>query len=130
MAVAAGALLFRTYGYTMLVISPFLIGAITAYVANRGRDVGVGRTSKLVAAAAVLGAIGLVVAAPEGLVSIVLAAPLGIGLAEIGGLLGRAMPSTDPARHSRPSPVLRSSLSRLPSRPCCRLPRPLTRRLA
>jgi hypothetical protein len=99
----------------MLVISPFLIGAITAYVANRGRDVGVGRTSKLVAAAAVLGAIGLVVAAPEGLVSIVLAAPLGIGLAEIGGLLGRAMPSTDPARHSRP---LRSCAH--PSRVCPR----------
>jgi hypothetical protein len=91
MAVAAGALLFRTYGYTMFVMSPFLIGAITAYLANRGRDVGVGRTSKLVAAAAVLGAIGLVVAALEGLVCIVLAAPLGIGLAVIGGLLGRAI---------------------------------------
>jgi len=47
---------------------PFVIGVITAYLANARRDVGVGRTGKLVVGATVLGGIGLVVAALEGIV--------------------------------------------------------------
>jgi len=34
-SVAVGALVFGSYGYTMLVVSPFLIGSTTGYFANR-----------------------------------------------------------------------------------------------
>jgi uncharacterized membrane protein YhaH (DUF805 family) len=90
-AVAVGALVFGTYGYGMFVVSPFVIGTITAYLANRSRDIGAGRTASLVFGASVLGGIALVVAALEGAVCIVLASPLGLGIAVVGGMLGRAI---------------------------------------
>jgi uncharacterized membrane protein YhaH (DUF805 family) len=90
-AVAAGALVFGTYGFGMFVASPFVIGATTAYFANRKIDLGGSRTAVLVAGAAALGSIALVMAALEGIVCIVLASPLGLGVALIGGLLGRAI---------------------------------------
>jgi uncharacterized membrane protein YhaH (DUF805 family) len=90
-AVATGALLFGTYGFGMFVISPFIIGAATAYAANRKTDIGGSGTALLVTGAAALGGIALVVVALEGLLCIVMAAPLGIGVALVGGLLGRAI---------------------------------------
>lgn len=38
--VAVGTLLFGSYGYGLFVVSPLVIGAITAYIANRKRDLG------------------------------------------------------------------------------------------
>jgi uncharacterized membrane protein YhaH (DUF805 family) len=99
-AVAVGALVFGTYGFGMFIASPFVIGATTAYFANRKIDLGGSRTSMLVAGAAALGGIALVMAALEGIVCIVLASPLGIGVALIGGLLGRAI-----AQSTRRSPA-------------------------
>jgi uncharacterized membrane protein YhaH (DUF805 family) len=90
-AVAVGALVFGTYGFGMFIASPFVIGATTAYFANRKIDLGGSRTAVLVAGAAALGSIALVMAALEGIVCIVLASPLGLGAALIGGLLGRAI---------------------------------------
>jgi hypothetical protein len=88
-AVAMGALVFGTYGFGMFVASPFVIGATTAYFANRKGDLGGSRTSVLVVSAAALGSIALVMAALEGLVCIVLASPLGLGVALVGGVCGR-----------------------------------------
>jgi uncharacterized membrane protein YhaH (DUF805 family) len=90
-AVAVGALVFGTYGYGMFVLSPFIIGVTTAYIANRKTDLGGSNTAHLVMAATVLGGIALVLVALEGIVCIVMAAPLGIGIAVVGGLLGRAI---------------------------------------
>ena len=86
-----GALLFGVYGFGIFVASPFVIGAATAYFANRKTDQGASRTSLLVASAAALGSIALVMVALEGLVCIVMAAPLGLGVALIGGVFGRAV---------------------------------------
>jgi uncharacterized membrane protein YhaH (DUF805 family) len=90
-AVAMGALLFGVYGFGIFVASPFVIGAATAYFANRKTDLGASRTSLLVASAAALGSIALVMVALEGLVCIAVAAPLGLGVALVGGVLGRAV---------------------------------------
>jgi len=89
--VAVGALFFGAYGFGMFVASPFVIGAVTAYIANRKRDLGGGRTVQVVLLATALGGIALLVAALEGAVCIIMAAPLGIGVALLGGLLGRAI---------------------------------------
>jgi uncharacterized membrane protein YhaH (DUF805 family) len=100
-AVAVGALLFGAYGYGMFVVSPFLIGAITGYFANRDSVLTMGHTSECVALALLLGGVALVAVALEGLVCIVLAAPLALGAALVGGALGRAMAlARRPASHS------------------------------
>lgn len=88
--VAVAALIFGTYGYGMFVLSPFVIGATTAYIANRKHDIGWSLTFRLIVTACALGGVGLVVAALEGIVCIVIAAPLALGAALAGGALGRA----------------------------------------
>jgi hypothetical protein len=90
-SVAIGALAFGSYGFGMFVVSPFVIGATTAYLANRNGDIGFFHTALLVGLATVLGGIALVAAALEGIVCIALAAPLGIAVALVGGAFGRAV---------------------------------------
>jgi hypothetical protein len=95
-AVAVGTLLFGAYGYGLFVVAPLVIGAMTAYVANRYRDLGMWRTAVLVAGATALGGMALVFSALEGLVCIVSASPLAFGVALVGGLLGRAIAVRSP----------------------------------
>lgn len=90
-AVGVGALLFGTYGYGMFVVSPFVIGAVTGYLANRRGDIGGGATARLVFVATTLGGIALIVASLEGAVCLVMASPLGLAVALLGGLFGRAV---------------------------------------
>jgi hypothetical protein len=71
------------------VVSPFVIGAMTAYLANRKGDIGSSRTAIAVVVSAVLGGVALVMAALEGIVCIVLASPLGLIVALVGGVFGR-----------------------------------------
>ena len=72
-------------------MSPLVIGAVTAFLANRKGDIGGAQTFRVIVAALGLGAIALVLAALEGVVCIVLASPLALGAAAVGGMLGRAM---------------------------------------
>jgi hypothetical protein len=88
-SVAVGALVFGVYGFGMFVVSPFVIGAMTAYLANRNGDIGSSGTAVAVVVAAVLGGVALVMAALEGIVCIVLASPLGLIVALVGGVFGR-----------------------------------------
>ena len=94
-AVAVGALVFGAYDYGMFVVLPFLIGAMTGYFANQSVQISAGDTARVVALATLLGGLALVAAALEGAVCIVLAAPLGIGMALVGGALGRAIASNN-----------------------------------
>ncbi len=105
-SVAVGALVFGTYGYGMFVISPFVIGAVTAYLGNRRHDIGQTKTLSLVAGGTALGGIALLAFALEGIVCLILAAPLGFGVALVGGALGLAI-----ARYTRRTP--RQTLSGL-----------------
>jgi hypothetical protein len=90
-AVALGALVFGAYGFGLFLVAPFVIGMTTAYLANRGADIGAKRTATLVLGATVVGGIALLVSALEGVVCIVLAAPLGLAMAVVGGFCGRAI---------------------------------------
>lgn len=90
-AVAISALGFGTYGYGIFLLSPFWIGAVTGFFANFNRDITGGETCRLVAATSFMGGLALVAAALEGIVCIIMAAPLGIGVAIVGGLLGREL---------------------------------------
>ena len=86
----------------LFLLTPFVIGAITAYVANNGTDIGARRTMWSVVIAVALGSLALVAVALEGIVCIVMAAPLGLSMALIGGVLGRemALRSRRPPRQS------------------------------
>ena len=84
--------MFGVYGFGMFVVSPFVIGADNRLCRQlQDTDIGARRTAQVVAAATAIGAIGLVAAALEGIVCIVLAAPLALGVALIGGMLGRSI---------------------------------------
>ena len=91
LSVAVGALIFGVYGYGMFVVSPFVIGAVAAYFANRKRDVGAPATARIALGATLLGGVSLVVTALEGALCIVMASPLAIPVALVGGLLGRSI---------------------------------------
>ena len=90
-AVALGTQVFRGYGAALFLLTPFVVGTVSGYVANYRADVGGDQTGLVVAIAVILGSLGLVAAAIEGLICIIMAAPLGVGMALIGGFLGRAM---------------------------------------
>ncbi|GFE77533.1 SRPBCC family protein [Novosphingobium sp. TCA1] len=90
-AVLVSALTLGSYGWSLFVATPFLVGITTGYLANRRLLLSGRATARLVLAAAALGTVALVMLALEGLVCILLAAPLGAIAALIGGAAGRAV---------------------------------------
>jgi uncharacterized membrane protein YhaH (DUF805 family) len=91
LAVAMSALLFGVYGTGLFVVSPLIIGAVTAYIGNRRSDIGGRATWALVKSAAALGGLALLALALEGLICILVIAPLWLLISAIGGLIGRAI---------------------------------------
>jgi hypothetical protein len=106
-AVLVSAVTFGAYGWGLFVMTPFLTGLTTAYLANRGTALAPGRTLPLVMAAAALGTLALVMLALEGLACILLAAPLGAAAAAAGGAAGRAAAL---AGHRRGKPLISFAL--------------------
>jgi uncharacterized membrane protein YhaH (DUF805 family) len=90
-SVALGTLVFGTYGAALFLFTPFVIGTVCAYIANHRDDIGGRQTAFAVVIAIVLGGLMLLALALEGAVCIVMAAPLALGMALLGGVLGRAM---------------------------------------
>lgn len=89
-AVAVSALTMGAYGWGLFVATPFLVGLITGFLVNRGRVRSAAETFGAVATAGVLGTIALLMLALEGLMCVILILPLAVGLAWIGGMIGRA----------------------------------------
>src|SRR5262245_11351470 len=79
-SVALGTLVFGSYGSTLFLLSPFLIGVICAYIANYRADIGAGQTAWTVVMAVLLGGLMLVAVALEGAICIIMAAPPGLGM--------------------------------------------------
>jgi hypothetical protein len=88
-AVLVSALTFGAYGWGLFVMTPFLVGVTTAYLANRRAPLSSGRTMSLVISAVALGSVALIMLALEGLFCLLLAAPLGLAVAVVGGAIGR-----------------------------------------
>lgn len=107
LAVLISAVTFGAYGWSLFVMTPFLVGITTAYLANRDVALAPGRTFGLVMAAAGLGTLALVMFALEGFVCILLAAPLGSVAALLGGVIGRALAAIG---HRRGKPLLSVAL--------------------
>jgi len=92
-AVAVSALTMGAYGWGLFVATPFLVGLITGFLVNRGRVRSAAETFGAVAAAGIVGTIALLMLALEGLMCVILILPLAVGLATIGGFIGRAAAS-------------------------------------
>lgn len=87
-AVALSALVFGTYGYGIFLASPFVIGAVVGYVANRKADLSESETNKIVRRAGFFSCLALLATALEGLGCLLMAAPLAIFAAMLGGIVG------------------------------------------
>jgi hypothetical protein len=107
LAVLISAVTFGAYGWSLFVMTPFLVGITTAYLANRSVALAPGQTFGLVMAAAGLGTLALVMFALEGFVCILLAAPLGSVVALVGGAIGRGLAAIG---HRRGKPLLSVAL--------------------
>jgi hypothetical protein len=90
-AVAFSTLILGLYGDGLFVLSPFIIGLTTAYLANRETDLGARPTLWLAVGALSLGAVGLIGFAFEGIICLLLAAPLVVPLGLIGAIMGRTL---------------------------------------
>ncbi|CAH0353711.1 MAG: SRPBCC family protein [Sphingobium sp.] len=90
LAVLISAVSFGAYGWGLFVMTPFLVGMTTGFLANRRRSISFGQTSMLVMGAAGIGSLALILLALEGMLCILMAAPLGGIVAIVGGGLGRA----------------------------------------
>ena len=95
-AVALSTLVFGSYGFGVFIISPFIIGATTAAIANARHDIGARNTNRLVAVMLMLGGLALIAVALEGAICLIMAAPLGFAMSWLGGILGRAIANYRP----------------------------------
>jgi putative flippase GtrA len=88
-AVLISAVTFGAYGWGLFILTPFMVGVTTAYIANRRLTLDHKQNTSVVLLAALLGSVALIMFALEGLVCIILIAPLAALAAIAGGLLGR-----------------------------------------
>jgi hypothetical protein len=79
------------------------MGACTAFLYNRGRDVTAGRTTSLVIVTTLIAGTSLLFVALEGAICLVMALPLAIPLALLGGMVGRSCAMSG---HGDPSPAM------------------------
>ena len=99
-AVGVGVSTIQSYGGWLFIVTPFAVGASTAYLYNRGRQVTPGETVSLVLMTALMAGITLFLVALEGAICLVMAMPLAIPLALLGGMVGRWAATSDPRQTS------------------------------
>jgi uncharacterized membrane protein YhaH (DUF805 family) len=113
LAVAAGTLValgalalsvygLAAYGLALFLGTPFVVGAITAWIFNRRYPASPGETVEVVTLTlACVGGVLLLVAA-EGALCLLMAAPLALGIGIMGGALGRRIAggADEPASHA------------------------------
>jgi uncharacterized membrane protein YhaH (DUF805 family) len=79
------------YGASLFLGTPLMMGAVAAYLYNRGHSHSFLTAAGLGAAAAVLGCAAMLLFALEGLICLIMAAPMAVPIAALGGILGKAI---------------------------------------
>ena len=100
--VVGGLSTFNTYGAWLFLLTPFAMGAGTAFVYNRGRHVSGRDTMALVVANLAVAGVALLLLGFEGIICLVMALPLAIPMAMIGGSVGR-WAATSGSRRASPA---------------------------
>jgi Protein of unknown function (DUF805) len=99
-----------TYGASLFLGTPVLMGASAAYFFNRSSPHTFVASAALGAASVLLGCTGMLLFALEGVICLMMAIPMAVPLAALGGLLGKAI--ADASR--RPVHELAAALVMLP----------------
>jgi hypothetical protein len=89
--VGASVLVFGVYGTTLFAATPFVMGAVSAYVFNASAARSTGNTLLVAMATVSIAGGAILLFALEGLLCLAMAAPLGYPLAFMGALAGRAL---------------------------------------
>jgi hypothetical protein len=100
LAVGAGVSTIRSYGGWLFIVTPFAMGACTAFFYNRGRRVTPGDTASLVVVTALVSGSTLLLVSFEGAICLLMALPLAIPLALVGATVGRWAATSGPGRTS------------------------------
>jgi uncharacterized membrane protein YhaH (DUF805 family) len=88
-AVGVGVRTITSYGGWLFIVTPFVMGACTAFFYNRWRDATVRETSQLIVGTVLAGGTALLFVALEGAICLVMALPIAIPFALVGGMVGR-----------------------------------------
>ena len=91
LAIAGVALGLESYGITIFFGTPFVVGAVTAFLFNRRYPAGLTETMQVVVMTFVFIAGALMLLAIEGLMCLLMAAPLVIAVSLMGAAIGRWM---------------------------------------
>lgn len=91
--------LLSSYGASLFIGTPILMGACAAYLYNRSAPRSFAVSAGIGAIAALFGCLAMLLFALEGIVCLVMAAPILVPLAALGGLLGKAI--ADASRRPR-----------------------------
>jgi uncharacterized membrane protein YhaH (DUF805 family) len=84
-----GVLQLETYGVSLFLGAPFIMGAMAGYVLNARYRADAGETSRVAAWTVIVTGAVLLLFAIEGVVCIAMSLPLALGAAWLGGKLGR-----------------------------------------
>jgi uncharacterized membrane protein YhaH (DUF805 family) len=79
------------YGESLFVVTPFVMGAASAFFYNRPYPRALGKTVTVALGACVIAASAIMLFALEGLVCILMAVPIAGGIAALGAIVGRAI---------------------------------------
>jgi uncharacterized membrane protein YhaH (DUF805 family) len=80
------------YGAALFFLTPFVMGAVTAYLYNLHAPQGLGSTLGVSLIPVGMTAMGMMLLALEGAICIIMAAPIAVVIALLGALLGYAIP--------------------------------------
>lgn len=87
--VAAMTLMMRSYGLTLFLATPFVLGGVTAYIHNHNHPRTSGETFFVVMIGLFIIGATLLLFALEGVLCVLMAAPIAIVAAALGGIVGR-----------------------------------------
>ncbi len=102
--------LLASYGASLFMGTPLLMGAVAAFQYNRVHSRSYGASIGLGLAAVSVGGLGLLLFALEGLICVAMAVPLMLPLGGLGGLMGKAIAEST----RRPGSELLAALTLLP----------------
>jgi uncharacterized membrane protein YhaH (DUF805 family) len=106
----ASVYLLNSYGGSLFLGTPLMMGAATAYFFNRTSSHGFGLSALLGALSVLFGCVAMLLFAFEGVLCLLMALPMAVPVAALGGLLGKAI--ADASR--RPGRELAAALVALP----------------
>lgn len=121
--VVVSVYLLGTYGSSLFVGAPLMMGAVAGYLVNRRVSRGFGASMSIGTTAVLFGGLALLLFALEGLICVVMAAPIMLPLGALGGVMGKCIAeSTRPSTRGLAAAVLAAPVFAVGEAPILRSP--------